>query len=204
MNNTVYIIDDDASIRDSLGLLLSLRGYRTSFFSSAESFLNAWRGDWHGCLLIDIRMPDMDGLTLQKTLQAQGCMIPVVIITGHGDVNSSREAFRSNAIDFLEKPLEEARLIEAIEQAFLKQNTQKEVRIQQERFTRKLADLTRRELEVMQMVVSGRHNREIAIELGISPRTVEVHKARMMAKLEAGSIPELVRMCIEHTKIQAY
>lgn len=202
MNNSVFIIDDDPSIRDSLGLLLSLRGYRSSFFSSAENFLQAWRPNWQGCLLLDIRMPSMDGLTLQKALQAQGCTIPVVIITGHGDVNSSREAFRANAIDFLEKPLDEARLIEAIELAYARQNTQKEVRSKQERFAQKLEDLTRREFEVMQMVVSGRHNREIAVELGISPRTVEVHKARMMAKLDAGNIPELVRMCIEHSKLQ--
>ena len=197
MDNTVFIVDDDASVRDSLGLLLGLRGYRTSLFADAASFLGALRGDWQGCLIVDIRMPGMNGLELQRELQGRGCALPVVIITGHGDVNSAREAFRADAIDFLEKPLDEAKLIKAIDESFRRQSVSLSTRQQQQEFSRRLDELTPREHEVMELVVAGRHNREIAAALGISPRTVEVHKARMMAKLDADNVPQLVRICLE-------
>jgi RNA polymerase sigma factor (sigma-70 family) len=196
MDNTVFIIDDDAAVRDALGLLLGLRGYRTSVFADAASFLGALRPDWHGCLIIDIRMAGMDGLTLQRELQARGCAIPVVIITGHGDVSSAREAFRAAAVDFLEKPLDETRLVQAIDEAYAQQNANLTSQRQREGFLRRIEELTPREREVMNLVIAGHHNREIAEELGISVRTVEVHKARMMAKLEAESIPQLVRVSL--------
>lgn len=197
MDKTVYIVDDDASVRDSLGLLLGLRGYHTVLFADAASFLSALRPAWQGCLIVDIRMPGMSGLELQRELLQRGCALPVVIITGHGDVGSAREAFRSEAIDFLEKPLNETKLLEAIDEALQRQNASIKTRQQQEQFTRRLEELTPREHEVMTLVIAGRHNREIADELGISPRTVEVHKARMMAKLDADNIPQLVRICLE-------
>ncbi len=197
MDNTVFIVDDDASVRDSLGLLLGLRGYRTSLFADAASFLSALRTDWQGCLIVDIRMPGMNGLELQRELQGRGCALPVVIITGHGDVSSAREAFRADAIDFLEKPLDEAKLIKAIDESFRRQSVSLSTRQQQQEFSRRLDELTPREHEVMELVVAGRHNREIAAALGISPRTVEVHKARMMAKLDADNVPQLVRICLE-------
>ncbi len=200
MDNTVYIIDDDASVRDSLGLVLGLRGYRTALFADAASFLSALRPEWQGCMVIDIRMPGMSGLELQRALQERGCMLPAVIITGHGDVSSVREAFRSEAIDFLEKPLNEARLLQAIDEGFARQSLSFKTRQQHEQFARRLEELTPREREVMELVIAGRHNREIAEKLGISPRTVEVHKARMMAKLEADNIPQLVRICLEVSK----
>lgn len=196
MDNTVFIIDDDAAVRDALGLLLGLRGYRTTVFANAASFLGALRPDWRGCLIIDIRMPGMDGLALQRELHERECAIPVIIITGHGDVASAREAFRAAAVDFLEKPLDEARLVQAIEEAFARQGTRLDAQQRQEEFARRLADLTPREREVMQLVIAGRHNREIAEALGISVRTVEVHKARMMAKLGAEGIPQLVRISL--------
>ena len=196
MDNTVFIIDDDAAVRDALGLLLGLRGYRTSVFADAASFLGALRPDWHGCLVIDIRMAGMDGLTLQRELLARDCAIPVVIITGHGDVSSAREAFRAAAVDFLEKPLDESRLVDAIDEAYARQTAKLVGQRQREGFLRHLADLTPREREVMNLVIAGHHNREIAAELGISVRTVEVHKSRMMAKLEAESIPQLVRVSL--------
>lgn len=196
MDNTVFIIDDDASVRDALGLLLGLRGYRTSVFANAESFLSALRQDWHGCLIIDIRMRGMDGLTLQKELRQRGCTIPVIIITGHGDVASAREAFRAAAIDFLEKPLDETRLAKAIDEAYRQQAASLAGQQQHEGFIRNLAKLTPREREVMNLVIVGHHNREIAEDLGISARTVEVHKARVMAKLNVDSIPQLVRISL--------
>ena len=196
MDNTVFIIDDDASVRDALGLMLGLRGFRCTVFADAAGFLAAWRADWHGCLIIDIRMKGMDGLSLQRELQSRGCAIPVVIITGHGDIGTAREAFRAAAIDFLEKPLDEARLIQAINEAFGRQSATLRSQLQQDGFVRRLNELTPREREVMELVIAGRHNSEIAGTLGISARTVEVHKARMMAKLGTSSIPQLVRISL--------
>ena len=201
MDNTVFIIDDDASVRDSLGLVLGLRGYRTALFADAASFLSALQPEWQGCMVIDIRMPGMSGLELQRALQERGCTLPAVIITGHGDVSSAREAFRSEAIDFLEKPLNEARLLQAIDEGFARQSLSVKTRQQHAQFARRLEELTPREREVMELVIAGQHNREIAEKLGISPRTVEVHKARMMAKLEADNIPQLVRICLEVNKV---
>ncbi len=197
MDNTVFIIDDDASVRDALSLLLSLHNYRTRVFADAPSFLGALRSEWRGCLIIDIRMPGMDGLTLQNELLKQGCPLPVIIVTGHGDVASARDAFRASAIDFLEKPLDEIRLLQAIDEGFAQQTAHMETEQQRTRFAHKLKTLTPREHEVMKLVIAGRHNREIATLLGISARTVEVHKARMMAKLEAQNIPQLIRISLE-------
>lgn len=195
--STVFIVDDDSSVRDALGLLLSLRGYRTAFFADAAAFLQNWSADLRGCLLLDIRMPGMDGLTLQKALREKGCNLPVVVVTGHGDVDSAREAFRSQAVDFLEKPLNEEQLIDAIEEAFSRNSKTDDRGRTAAAYARRYASLTPREREVMHLVVAGRHNREIAEILGISVRTVEVHKARVMEKLEATSIADLVRQHLQ-------
>ena len=197
-DNTVYIVDDDAAVRDALGLLLSLNGYRTAFFADAEAFLQGWSPALRGCMLLDIRMPGMDGLTLQKTLRERGCRLPVLVITGHGDVDSAREAFRAQAVDFHEKPLQEAQLVRAIEEAFGRQARDVRASPAQADYARRHASLTPREGEVMALVVAGRHNREIACDLGISVRTVEVHKARMMEKLQAASVADLVRQHLQY------
>lgn len=191
---TVFIVDDDRSVRDGLALMFSVRGYRTAVFSSAEDFLSAWRAGWVGCLLVDIRMPGMDGLSLQDRLIEMGCTLPVIVITGHGDVASARRAFKSNAIDFLEKPIDHDKMIEAIEQAFNFQALMQERKSAGEKSTRLLDQLTPREHEVMDLVVGGYHNREIAERLGISVRTVEVHKAHVMSKFGVHSVADLVRM----------
>lgn len=193
---TIFIIEDDQSVRDALGLLLGLQGHAVAMFADAESFLKAFRTEWCGCMLIDIRMPGMDGLTLQKRLIEKGCKMPAIVMTGHGDVDSAREAFRAQAVDFLEKPIDHAKLMSAINDAFHRQTEAQDEEIQRTEFDRLLANLTHREKEVMALVVSGRHNREIAEELGISPRTVEVHKARVMEKLRVESIPDLVRFSL--------
>ncbi len=191
---TVFIVDDDASVRDALALLLSVRGYRTALFSGAGDFLKAWQSDWTGCLLIDIRMPGMDGLSLQERLIEMGCTLPVVVITGHGDVDSARRAFKSDAIDFLEKPIDHDKMLEAIEQAFSSQSLMQDRKLASEKATYLLDQLTPREQEVMNLVVGGYHNREIAEKLGISVRTVEVHKAHVMSKLDVDSVADLVRL----------
>ncbi|MGL4408380.1 MAG: response regulator transcription factor [Zoogloea sp.] len=192
--STIFIVEDDQSVRDALGLLLGLRGLPVVMFADAESFLNAYRAEWRGCLLIDIRMPGMDGLTLQKRLLEIGCGIPAIIMTGHGDVESAREAFRSQAVDFLEKPIDQAILLGAVEEAFALQAASQDEEQRLTEFDYLLASLSPREKEVMALVVEGRHNREIAEMLVISARTVEVHKARMMAKLRVKGIPDLVRL----------
>jgi FixJ family two-component response regulator len=193
---TVFIVDDDAAVRDALGLSLGVRGYRTAIFADAESFLQAYRADWRGCILIDIRMPGMDGLVLQKRLLELGCGLPVIVMTGHGDVGSAREAFKSRALDFLEKPLDQAKLIAAIDEALLRNEITALEAEKGGAFSALLATLTPREREVMELVVAGRHNRDIADEMGISTRTVEVHKARVMQKLKVDSIAQLVRLSL--------
>lgn len=193
---TVFIVDDDAAVRDALGLSLGVRGYRTAIFADAESFLQAYRTDWRGCMLIDIRMPGMDGLALQKRLLELGCALPVIIMTGHGDIGSAREAFKSRALDFLEKPLDQSKLIAAIDDALVRNETVQRVAETGHAFAALLATLTPREREVMEMIVAGRHNRDIAEEMGISTRTVEVHKARVMQKLKVDSIAQLVRLSL--------
>jgi RNA polymerase sigma factor (sigma-70 family) len=193
---TIFIVEDDQSVRDALGLLLGLRGHPIAMYADAESFLKAYRADWCGCLLIDIRMPGMDGLMLQKRLLESGCKMPVIVMTGHGNVESAREAFRSHAVDFLEKPIDYEKLMSAIDEAFIRQTASQIKEKLSTESDHLLASLTPREKEVMNMVVAGRHNREIAEELGISARTVEVHKARMMTKLRVESVPDLVRLSL--------
>ncbi len=196
-NLTVFIVDDDPSVRDALSLLLGIQDYRVAVFGDAESFLKAYKKEWRGCLLLDIRMPGMDGLTLQKHLAGLGSELPVIIMTGHGDVASAREAFRALAIDFLEKPIDHKKLLAGIVDAFSRQQTKLVAAMEQGQIERLLSKLTQRELEVMDRVVAGLHNREIAAELGISPRTVEVHKARMMDKLGVSNVADLVRLNLQ-------
>lgn len=193
---TIFIVEDDQSVRDALGLLLGLRGYPVAMFADAESFLEAYQPAWCGCLLIDIRMPGMDGLALQKRLLERNCQMPAIVMTGHGDVESAREAFRSHAVDFLEKPIDHAKLMSAIDEAFIRQTATQEKGSQRNEFDSLLANLTPREKEIMELVVDGLHNREIAEALGISARTVEVHKARVMTKLQVESVPDLVRLSL--------
>lgn len=194
----VYIVDDDAAVRDSLGLLLSLHGYKTAFFGDSEAFLTTWSKRLHGCLLLDIRMPGLDGLSLQKLLRERSSELPVIIITGHGDVDASREAFKNCAIDFLEKPLQEEQLIKAIEDAFSRNAKSQERKNVAAAYSADYSTLTPREREVMEHVVAGRHNREIAEVLDISVRTVEVHKARIMDKLGAKSSVDLIRQYLQN------
>lgn len=193
---TVYIVEDDPAVRDSLGLLLGIRGHSVALFADAESLLQAYRPDWCGCLLIDMRMPGMDGLELQRHLLETGCRLPVIVMTGHGDVVSARDAFRAQAVDFLEKPIDQIKLMSAIDEAFARVELSEHDEGKRIGLTRMLSSLTPREREVMDLVVDGRHNREIAEALGISARTVEVHKARMMTKLNADGVSQLVRISL--------
>jgi FixJ family two-component response regulator len=191
---TVYLVDDDPAIRDSLSLSLSLRGYPIAQFASAEDFLTAFDASWSGCVIADIRMPGMSGLQLQAALAERGSKIPVVIITGHGDVTSARAAFRNQAVDFLEKPLEDEQLISAIESAFKMEHGRLHKQSGAARREAMLSSLSPREREVMDHLMRGLHAREIGEQLGISHRTVEVHKAHIMEKMGVRSVVDIVRM----------
>jgi RNA polymerase sigma factor (sigma-70 family) len=196
---TVFVIDDDAAVRDSIALMLGLAGYRTSVFADAEAFLAAWKEDWAGCVVADVRLPGLSGIELQGMLRTRGTALPFVIITAHGDVATARAAFRSEAVDFLEKPFDNAQLSAAIETAFARESK----RIQRHDSLRadaeKLGRLTAREREVLDHAAQGLHAKEIAAALGISPRTVEVHKTRIMDKLGVRNVAELVRFAIAAT-----
>ena len=191
---TIFVVDDDPSVRDALGLLLGVRGYRTAMFASGEDFLKAWKPEWAGCLLVDIRMNGMDGLTLQQELNGRGSRLPVIIVTAHGDVSQARAAFKANASDFLEKPFDDVKLIGAIEEALSRAQRQRDDQQRKSRSLDLLRELTPREREVMELVVTGQHNRDIGPALGISVRTVEVHKARLMSKLGVDNVADLVRI----------
>ena len=190
----VYIVDDDGAFRDSLALLLSLRGYRTASFASALDFLGAVRPDWCGCVLADIRMPGVSGLEMQRLLAERGVKLPVIVLTAHGDVDSARAAFKANAVDFLEKPFDDAALLTAIESARARARARLARTTVQATQDRTLASLTPREREVLELITRGHHNREVGERLGISPRTVEVHKARLMTKLGARTLSDLIRL----------
>jgi FixJ family two-component response regulator len=193
---TIYIVEDDAAMRDSLSLMLGLLNYRTESFESAEAFLETYRDEWVGCIVVDLRLPGMSGLELQADLRARGKKLPFVIITGHGDVKSARAAFQSEAVDFIEKPFDEADLRAAIEKGLDRESRRMQHMEAGNDQALKLAKLTHREREVLELVGKGLHAKEIAASLHISARTVEVHKARLMAKLEARNVSELVRFAL--------
>ena len=195
---TVYIVDDDPAVRDALSLLLSIKGYSTAVFASGRDFLSAWRPDWAGCLLLDIRMPDMDGLTIQKKLGEMQSRLPVIVVTGHADVSLARQAFKAQAFDFLEKPLDDVKLIHAIEEAFSIAATTQASEQSRERTAQLLKSLTPREMQVFDLIVTGQHNRNIAAMLDISVRTVEVHKTRILSKLGVDNVADLVRISLSH------
>jgi len=192
----VYVVDDDAAIRDSLALMLGLRGYSTRLFADAESLLIAFDQGWSGCVVADLRLPGMSGVELQAQVRNRGSAIPFIIVTAHGDVAAARTAFRAQAVDFIEKPFDDAQLRTAIESAFDLERERIEGIEAKRRDAEKLARLTSREREVLNQAARGLHAKEIAAALGISPRTVEVHKSRIMEKLEVRNIAELVRFAV--------
>ena len=195
----VYVVDDDAAIRDSLALMLGLWGYPARLFADAESFLRAFHPEWVGCVIADLRLPGMNGLDLQLRVREQGSAIPFVIITAHGDVPAARAAFRGQAVDFIEKPFDDSQLRDAIETAFALERKRVEMAQLRQADAQKLARLTAREHEVLEHAARGLHAKEIGFALGISARTVEVHKSRIMEKLEVRNIAELVRFAVSRS-----
>ncbi len=191
---TVYLVDDDPTIRDALSLSLSLGGYQIAQFANAEDFLTAYEPAWSGCVVADIRMPGMSGLQLQSALAERNSELPVVIITGHGDVTSARAAFLGKAIDFLEKPFDNEQLTRAIDKAFEIERGRMGRQARIARHSAVLSSLTPREREVVAHVIKGLHAKEVGALMGISHRTVEVHKARIMEKLGVRSVVDLMRL----------
>jgi FixJ family two-component response regulator len=187
---TVFIVDDDPAVRDALGLLFSLQGHPTAMFACAEDFLRAIQPGWRGVVVADIRMPGLSGLEMQEALANHPSRLPMIMITAHADIATARQAFKYDAVDFLEKPFDHDQLLASVENAM-----QGLPQTASSIGTRPVATtLSAREREVMALVVDGLDNGTIGDRLGISPRTVEVHKSRMMTKLGARNLAELVRI----------
>lgn len=197
MMPTVYIVDDDAAVRDSTALLLSLKGFTTRSFASGEEFLAALRDDDVGIVLLDVRMSGMDGLAVNQALVERRCPMPVVVVTAHGDVATARAALKAGAFDFLEKPVEEQLLLETVRHGLSSKAPGRRDAPGPDARAEQLRRLTPRELEVMRALARGQHNREIAEALGISPRTVEVYRARLMEKVGARTLADVIRFALE-------
>ncbi|MBN1344893.1 MAG: response regulator transcription factor [Phycisphaerae bacterium] len=192
-DQTVFIVDDDAAVRRSLEWLIRSQGLVAESFGSADEFLEMHNPAQGGCLLLDIRMPGMSGLELQERLQLLECPLPIIIITAHGEVPTAVRAMKGGAVDFIEKPLRKQELLERIEQALRIDASNRMGRAEQDACRDRFSRLTSRERDVMKLVVSGRPSKSIATELGISPKTVAIHRARIMEKTGCESIPELVQ-----------
>ncbi len=191
---TVFIVDDDEAVRDSLGWLMKTVGLATEVFASAREFLDRYDPRRPGCLVLDIRMPGMSGLELQEKLTEDAIPLPVVVITGHGDVPLAVRALKGGAVDFIEKPFNDQVLLDAVQRAIALDAGRRQEYERNADIASRLASLTPREREVLELVVAGRANKVIAAELGVSQKTVEAHRARVMEKMEAQSLSELVRM----------
>lgn len=198
--STVYIVDDDEAVRDSLELLIGTVGWAARSFESADAFLAGYDPEMAGCLLLDVRMPGMSGLELQERLAEKRAMLPIIFITGHGDVEMAVHAMQAGAVDFLQKPFQDEELVQSLRKALDRDLRNREGLVQRQRIGERLELLTPREHEVMQRVVRGQANKVIAIELGVSERTVEIHRSRVMHKMEADSLPHLVRMVLTESE----
>ena len=192
----VFVVDDDEAVRDSLMALLDAVGLKAEAYGSAQDFLDAYDPSRPGCLVLDVRMPGMSGLELQKKLAASHFRLPVIIITGHGDIPMAVEAMKAGAVDFIEKPFREDALLDGIRLALAQCAPAPRGEAASAELIGRIAQLTPREREVLERLVIGEPNKVIAFGLGISPRTVEIHRARVMAKMEARSLSQLVRMAL--------
>lgn len=196
IETTIYVVDDDAGVRKSLDMLMRAIGHNAETYASADEFLNGYSAEGPGCLILDLRMPGMSGLELQEELSRRGSSLPIIFITAHGDVPTAVDAVKGGAIDFIQKPFRDQDLIEKIEQA-LEENAINRSRLaERDDVESRIASLTPRERQVMEIVVDGKTNKAIAAELGLSERTIEIHRARVMRKMDAESLPNLVKMVL--------
>lgn len=193
----VYLVDDDAGVLKSLARLLKAEGLGVRPFQSAAGFLREHDPDVAGCVVLDLCLPDLGGLALQHALLESGCERPIIFMTGFGDVAGSVQAMKAGAVDFLSKPCDEAELLAAVRSAIARDEDARRVRCELQRIRGRLASLTPREHEVLQQVVFGRLNKQIAADLGIAEKTIKVHRARAMEKMGAASLADLVRKTVE-------
>jgi len=193
-SGVVHIVDDDEAVRQSLAFMLSAAGLPVRLYESATAFLAALKGVQNGCLITDIRMPDMTGIELLHELRSKACSLPAIVITGHGDVPLAVEAMKAGAIDFIEKPFDEEEILHAVRMA-LERSGDREG-LDEPEVLAKLASLSERERQVLEGLIAGHPNKTIANDLGISPRTVEVYRANLMTKMQAKSLSDLIRMAI--------
>jgi two-component system response regulator FixJ len=194
---TVFIVDDDEAVRNSLRLLLKSVGLAAVALPTAQEFLAKYDPQQAGCLILDVRMPGMSGLELQEQLNVRGAMIPVIFITGHGDIPMAVEAMQQGAFDFLQKPFRDQDLIDRIQRALTKDQANRAELKEKSGVRERLQTLTPREREVLDLVTSGKPNKIMAADLGVSQRTVEIHRARVMEKMHASSLAQLVRMVMD-------
>ena len=193
---TVFVVDDDRAMRESLSWLLDSVGLRVRSYATAADFLAEHDPAQPGCLVLDVRMPGMSGLDLQAELARRGVELPTIVITGHAEVSMAVRAVKAGAIDFIEKPFSDQLLLDRVRQALEIDLEAREVRRRHEDARRRLATLTAREREVLNLVVAGKANKEIASALGVSPKTVEVHRAHVMSKMCVDSLAELIRITL--------
>jgi two-component system response regulator FixJ len=193
---TVFVVDDDEAVRRGLTFLLRTAGFAVEAFSSAAAFLDGYKPHRHGCLLLDVRMPRITGLELQEELNTRGWRIPTIFITGHGTVPMAIAAMKAGAFDFIEKPLRDEALLDSVQRALLWGENNREERLQRAEIAARAALLTAREREVLDMAVAGEPNKIIARRLGISFRTVELHRSHILAKMQARTFAELIRMAL--------
>ena len=194
---TVFIVDDDEGIREGLGLLLETVGQLYELYSSAIEFLDAYDPSKGGCLVLDIRMPRMSGLELQEKLNEKECLLPIIFITGHGDIPMAVDAMRRGALDFIRKPFREQDLLDRINEALESDAGKREVMLDRQELLERLSSLSEREAEVFHRVAAGDMNKVIGFDLGISERTVEVHRSQVTKKLGVRTLAQLVRFEIE-------
>lgn len=192
VTGTIYIVDDDEDFRDSMQWLLESASHQVITYPSAQAFLDNFNGEI-GCMLLDVRMPEINGLALQQIMQDRGIQLPIIVLSGHGDIPMAVSAMKNGALDFLEKPFDDEVLLRLVDKALGRAEEMRRDLNELGEIQACHDSLSRREKEVMGLVVVGKANREIAEELGISPKTVEVHRARVMSKMRAGSLPELVQ-----------
>ncbi len=201
---TVFVVDDDEGIREGLGLLLETVGQPYESYSSAIEFLDAYDASKGGCLVLDIRMPRMSGLELQEKLNEQGSLLPIIFITGHGDIQMAVEAMRRGALDFIRKPFREQDLLDRINEALAFDAGKRKNIAERQQLVDKVAALSEREREVFHRVAAGEMNKVIAQDLGISARTVEVHRSQVMKKLGVRTLAQLVRIKIETEPVPGF
>jgi two-component system, LuxR family, response regulator FixJ len=195
-DTVVHIVDDEEPVRNSLAFLLTTAGFAVRVHSSAAEFLAIAPAVTNGCLITDLRMPDIDGVELLRRLTNMDALLPAIVITGHGDVQMAVEAMKNGAIDFIEKPFSDEVLIESITRAAARASERSQSAAREERVRSRIDTLSDRERQVMRGVVDGQPNKIIASDLGISPRTVEVYRASLMSKMQAKSLPDLIRMVV--------